>query len=250
MRNLILLISIFLFSINLQASSIQSLDSANTAYKKGSFDKAVESYESILIEGFESAEVYYNLGNSYFKLRNYPKAILNFERAKLLNPEDEDINYNLNLLNSYIVDKVTPLPEFIVYTWVKTIIHRFSVNEWSVFSLSFFSISLLLFLFFLFSGISFLRKLFFWTGTVLLFLFIISTIFAFNSRSEIVNNHAAIITAGVTTAKSSPDYSSTDLFIIHEGTKVIINEELDEWTEIKLLDGSIGWIKSKDFEKI
>ena len=250
MKKFAINLTIIFYALSLNASNTISLDSANSAYKKGDFINAAKGYEKILSEGFESADLYYNLGNTYFRLKEIPKAILNFERARLLNPEDEDINYNLNLVNSFIVDKVTPLPEFIVLTWVKSIINNFTVNQWSIFSLGLFVTSLLLFLLFLFSGISFRRKLFFWAGTLLLFTSIISTVFALNSRSEIVNNHTAIITKAVTTAKSSPDDESTNLFIIHEGTKVIINEELDDWSEIKLLDGSIGWIKTNDFEKI
>lgn len=250
MKKLIIVITSLLFALSINASDILSLDSANASYKKGEFEKAINSYQAILDEGYESSELYYNLGNAYFRMKEIPRAILYFEKARLLNPEDEDINYNLNLLNSYIVDKVTPLPEFIVFTWVNSVMNIFSVNQWSMFGLIFFISSLILFLIFLFSGKAGLRKLFFWTGTIVFFVSIACTIFAIKSRSEIENNKTAIVMVSVTTAKSSPDDSSTDLFIIHEGTKVIINEELEDWTEIKLLDGSIGWIKTKDFEKI
>lgn len=250
MKKTIILILSLLILYNCDASTFPSLDSANFAYKKGEFGKAAKIYELILENEIESSEIYYNLGNTYFRLKEIPKAILNYERAKLLAPEDEDINYNLNLVNSFIVDKVNPLPEFIVFTWIKSIRSTFSVNQWSMFSLLLFIISLLIYLLFLFSGVALWRKLFFWSGTLLLIVSIVIAGFAIKSRSEIVNNHAAIITTPVATAKSSPDDASTDLFIIHEGTKVIISEELEEWSEIKLLDGSIGWVKSKDFEKI
>ncbi len=250
MKKTIILILSLVTIYYCHASTFPALDSANATYKKGEFEKASKIYELILSKGIESAELYYNLGNAYFRLKEIPKAILSYERAKLLSPEDDDINYNLNLVNSYIVDKVNPLPEFIVLTWVKSVIRKFSVNQWSVFSLSLFVISLLVFLVFLFSGVAVWRRLFFWTGSFFLVISVISTIFAINSRSQIVNNHTAIIISAVTTAKSSPDNASTDLFIIHEGTKIIINEELEDWSEIKLLDGSIGWVKSKDFEKI
>jgi hypothetical protein len=190
------------------------------------------------------------LGNSYFRLKNIPQAILNFERAKLLAPEDEDINFNLALTSGFIVDKVNSIPDFFVYTWLKSIINTFTVNQWSIVSLSLFILSLFLIIAFLFSGKVSIRKLFFWTG-ILFFLFsITSTFFAIKYRYEIVNNNSAIVMQAVSTAKSSPNDSSTDLFIIHEGTKVTISEELDDWTEIKLADGNVGWIKSKDIEKI
>lgn len=251
MKKLIISISAILTIVFCQAATTDTaLDSANIAYKKGNYEKAAKIYEAILSSGKESANLYYNLGNAYFRLKDIPNAILNYERAKLLAPDDEDINFNLSLVNSFSVDKVNTVPEFILYTWIKNVIHSFSVNQWAIFSLSFFVFSLLFMLMFLFSGVAGWRKFFFWFGAFIFLISVFTTIFAFNTRSEIVNNNSAIITASVTTAKSSPDDASTDLFIIHVGTKVFINEELDDWTEIKLSDGSIGWVKSKDFEKI
>ena len=250
MKKIIAIITGLFVAVSMFAATTVSLDSANAAYKRGDYEKASKAYESILSAGFESSELYYNLGNTYYRLKDIPKSILNFERAKLLNPEDEDINYNLNLVNSFIVDKVTPLPEFIVLTWVRSVINKFSVNQWSLLGLGSFIASLLIILLFLFSGVARWRKLFFWTGALMLIISVVTTIFAFKSRSEIVNNNSAIIISSVATAKSSPDDASTDLFIIHEGTKVIINEELDDWSEIKLLDGSVGWVKTTDFEEI
>jgi tetratricopeptide (TPR) repeat protein len=244
------IIAIFAVVFSFAATTDSVLDSANVAYKKGDFEKASKIYENILTCGLESAEVYYNLGNSYFRLKNIPKAIINYERAKLLAPDNDDINFNLSLCNSFIIDKVNLLPEFIVYTWFKKLTNSLSINQWAIFSLSFFALSLLFILFFLFSGVAVWRKFFLWFGAFFLIITIGTTIIALKARSEIVNNHFAIVTASVTTAKSSPDDASTDLFIIHEGTKILVNEDLDDWSEIKLLDGSVGWIKSKDYEKI
>jgi tetratricopeptide (TPR) repeat protein len=249
-KSIILIIAILVSIYSFSATTNAILDSANSAYKKGDFDKASKKYETILTSGLESADLYYNLGNSYFRLKNIPKAILNYERAKLLAPDDEDINFNLSLVNSFIVDKVNILPEFIVFTWFNKLTNGLSVNQWSIFSLSFFLVTLIFFLFFLFSGVTGWRKFFLWFGTFFLIISIGTTIVALKARSEIVNNNSAIVIASVTTAKSSPDDASTDLFIIHEGTKILINEELDDWSEIKLLDGSVGWIKSKDYENI
>ena len=249
-KSITLILSILVTIYSFAATTNSALDSANSAYKKGNFEKASKIYETVLASEIESADLYYNLGNSYYRLKNIPKAILNYERAKLLAPDDEDINFNLNLVNSYIVDKVNLLPEFIVFTWFKKLTNSLSVNQWSIFGLSFFALSLIFILFFLFSGVAGWRRFFLWFGAFFLIISIGTTLIALKARSEIVNNHSAIVTASVTTAKSSPDDASTDLFIIHEGTKILINEELDDWSEIKLLDGSVGWIKTKDYENI
>ncbi|MBI5538953.1 MAG: tetratricopeptide repeat protein [Bacteroidia bacterium] len=247
---LIIIFTVFVSFGSFALSTTAALDSATSAYKRGEFEKSVKVYETLLSEGMESATLYYNLGNSYFRLKNIPQAILNFERAKLLSPEDEDINFNLALASGFIVDKVNPIPEFFVYTWIKSVINLFTVNQWSVISLSLFIISLLLIITFLFSGKVSMRKMFFWLGILFFLVSVLSTVIALKSRSFIVNHNAAIVMQAVSTAKSSPNDNSTDLFIIHEGTKVTITEELDDWTEIKLADGSVGWIKSKDIEKI
>lgn len=247
---LLIIFTVFVSYSSFALSANAALDSATSSYKRGDYQKSVKIYETLLSEGMESSTLYYNLGNSYFRLKNIPQAILNFERAKLLAPDDEDINFNLSLASGFIVDKVTPIPEFFVYTWIKSVINIFSVNQWSIVSLSLFVLSLLLIIAFLFSGKISMRKLFFWTGILFFLLSITSTIFAIKGRSEIINNNSAIVMQAVSTVKSSPNDNSTDLFIIHEGTKVTISEELDDWTEIKLADGNVGWIKSKDIEKI
>ncbi|PIP55186.1 MAG: competence protein [Bacteroidetes bacterium CG23_combo_of_CG06-09_8_20_14_all_32_9] len=247
---LIIILSVFISYVSFAVTTNAALDSANAAYKRGDFEKAAKVYETVLSAGLESASLYYNIGNAYFRLRNIPKSILYYERAKLKAPDDEDINFNLNLASGYIVDKINSIPEFFVYTWIKSITNIFSVNQWSYVSLLLFILSLILILAFLFSGKVILRKLFFWLGVLILILSIISTVIAIKSSSAIVNNKSAIVMQAVTTAKSSPDDNSTDLFIIHEGTKVTINEELDDWCEIKLSDGNVGWIKTKDIQKI
>lgn len=248
---IIIIILIFFTSLGSFAINNElAIDSANSNYKNGNYENAIKYYESVLSQGQESVTLYYNLGNAYFRIKNIPKSILNFERAKLLSTEDEDIIFNLNLASSLITDKVNIIPEFFMYTWFTKIINLYSINDWAIISLSFFVFSLVLFLMFLFSIKNILRKLFFWTGSFIFIISLLFIVFAVNGRSAVINNHSAIVMQAVSTAKSSPSDSSTDLFIIHEGTKVTINEKLDDWTEIKLSDGNVGWIKTNDIEEI
>jgi len=250
-KHMIIIIYVFFTSLGSFAiNSELAIDSANSNYKNGNYENAIKYYESILSQGYESASIYYNLGNAYFRIKDIPKSILNFERAKLLSPKDDDINFNLNLTSGLIVDKVNNIPEFIVTAWFKNILNMFSVNIWAAISLVLFVLSLLIILFFLFSKRAYLRKLFFWTGSLIFIISLICLFIAVESRVTIIDNHSAIVMQVVITAKSSPSDSSTDLFIIHEGTKVTINEKLDDWNEIKLSDGNVGWVKSKDIEEI
>lgn len=247
-----LIIFVF-FPLTLASNNLtctQAFDSANTAYKNGDYIKAAELYQEILNQGKESAFIYYNLGNAYFRLKDIPNAIINYERARLLKPGDEDINFNLRLANNFIFDKITPLTEFILFTWLNTVVNFFHSDYWSISGLASFTMFLVFILLFLFSRSLFKRRFFLFTGFLFLLSSILTTTFAIYSYNNIANNSYAIIVASVSTAKSSPDDSGTGLFIIHEGTRVTVNEELDEWAEIKLPDGNVGWIKTKDYIKI
>jgi len=250
MKKIIIILLLFVTTYCSALTPSALIDSANINYKKSFFEKAIKQYEAVIDCGFQSSELYYNLGNSYFRFKNLPKAILYYEKAKLIAPDDEEINFNLNLANSLIIDKVNAVPEFFVSKWIKNAITQFNSNTWAIISLTIFIISLAFLLLFLFSKKIILRKIFFWVGVFLLMFTVFSTYSSISTKNNITNNNSAIIMKSVTTAKSSPSDSSTDLFIVHEGTKIIIRETVEDWSEIKLSDGNIGWLKVSDYERI
>ncbi len=221
----------------------------NDAYKKGKYEEAIKYYESIISKDYESAELYFNLGNSYYKKNELAYAIINYERANRLSPNDKDINFNLELANSKIIDK-NSIPELYLTSLLNSIIKSYSTNQWGVIVIIFFSVFLFITVVFLISKNMTIKKWSFFIGLIFLINTIIAYIFAYKQYTNVVNRNYAIIIEGSVNGKNSPDVSAEDFFVIHEGLKVEITDELEEWYEIKLPDGNIGWVKNTVLEII
>lgn len=231
-------------------SQDQRFDSANKLYTNSEFDEAIIAYEEILKSGVEHKSIYFNLGNTYYKKGNLPKAILNFERAKLLDPDDDDVIYNLELANSLKIDKIETVGQFFLSNWTKGLINMGSSNFWATISAISFSLLLLLLALFLFSRIITLKRASFFIGILTAIIFIFSTSFSSIQKNKLVNRNTAIVFSPSVTVNSSPDNSGTELFVLHEGTKVKILETLGSWKKIELSDGSQGWMPSVALEII
>jgi tetratricopeptide (TPR) repeat protein len=245
----LLIISLFT-ALNIAASPVDSLQAANKAYAANEYEKAAEMYESILDSGYESAALYYNLGNAWFKNNNIPKAILNYERAKLLAPNDEDIRFNLELANQFVIDKIEPLPQPFFVNWGKQLINIFSSNQWAIISIAAFVFTLILALVYLLSKRIVLRKTAFGISVFFLIIAIVTFSFSARQKARIYSHNHAVIFNPTVTVKASPDEGGTDLFVIHEGLKVEIEQKLNNWVEIELEDGNSGWVKTEVLEEI
>ena len=245
------ILGLFLILASGKAQNYSELfNSANELYKKGQYDTAINVYKKIIEKGYESADIYYNIANAYYKTRNIPKAILYYEKALLLRPNDEEIKYNLQLAQTMIVDKINVLPEFFLKRFWRDFQKLLSSNSWAIFSLSFFIIALITFIIYLFSKTLFIKKTFFYFFVIFFIFSAISFSNSYNQKVNIEKKDTAIIMAGSVTVKSSPDDNGTELFVIHEGTKVWLIDELGEWVNIKIADGNKGWIKKDDLELI
>lgn len=222
----------------------------NQAYNEGLYDSAIMVYTNVLDQGFESYELYYNLGNAYFKNNDLPSAILFYEKAKKIAPNIEDVNFNLSIANSMIIDKIETVPELFYKKWWNYFYNAFSEDTWTILSI----ISWVLLLFFI--GLFIIaktrrvKKLSFYIG--LLFLFLTIGTFGLSSQKYYYTkeNMEAIIFTPTVTAKSSPTQNSVDLFVIHEGTKVQIMDEIQGWVKIKIRNGSIGWLNVNSLKLI
>ncbi|MFC2086871.1 tetratricopeptide repeat protein [Bacteroidota bacterium] len=239
---------VFIFSVYLTSAS--DFERANRLYNADSFAEAIEIYESIVDSGFESAEIYYNLGNAYYKSHNLPKAILNYERARLLNPHDEDIQYNLELTNTMIVDKIEKIRPVFYITWFINVYRFFSPELWAIISGVAFVLSFLAILIYIFSGNIFVKRIMFYSGVFLVLISIFTFLFSYKHMQFIQQYNSAIVMSPTVSIKSTPNENGTDLFILHEGTRVKIEESLGEWVEIKIDDGNKGWMKANDIEII
>ena len=248
---------IFAFLIVLQqaifaqtASDYAVTKDANKAYTSGQFQKAVDLYEKLVKSGYSAAELYYNLGNAYYRIRDYKSAILNYERAKKLKPDDENILINLDFCQKYVQDKIEVAPKFFLVNWLDAFFNWFSAKAWSLISILTFIAFLSLTLAFLFTKSLLFRKLSFYLGIILILVSIVSFYSAYEQNKEMTNHDTGIIFSQSVSVKSSPNESGTVLFVIHEGLKVNITNNSEGWKEIKLSDGKVGWLPNESIVEI
>jgi tetratricopeptide (TPR) repeat protein len=250
MKKLIFILFFFGGIINANAQPENLLKEANNLYAANQFDKAIKVYENIVNQGLESSELYFNLGNAYYKNGQLTKAILYYERAKLLSPNDDAIQFNLDLVNQFVVDKIEPLPIPFFLKWGQSILNMFTSNGWAYINIFTFILMLVLAGFFVFARTIQIKKSSFSLAIAFLALSLFSFVLAGKQNSKLTHRNSAIIFSPTVTVKSSPDESGTDLFVVHEGLKVEIKEEIGGWADIKLEDGNAGWVKKGVFERI
>lgn len=220
----------------------QQLLQAQDLYAEAKYDSAALIYQSIIDSGYQSPELYYNMGNAYFKLQEIPSAILYYEKALKLRPSDENIQYNLNLLNTMIPDRIEAVPKLFFIRWYESLYNYFPIDTWAYIGLGLFSLFSLLMIVFFLSGRILLKKLGFWSAIFFLVLSLFSFFLTSQKYASFKNHDEAIIFTPSITVKSSPTKNSVDLFVIHEGTKVTILDAVGTWRKIKIENGSIGWI--------
>jgi len=239
-----------LIFISASISAQNLLNEANTAYAEKNYQQAVDLYEKVLNENGVSSEVYYNLGNAYFRMKQVAPAILNYERALLLDPGNRDVRHNLAYAQAQTVDKIEAVGEFFLTTAYNAVKNLYSADQWASYAI----VSFLLFLagaaLFFFTRRTIWRKIGFYSGLLFLVCCLIFNTFSFNQKRALTHRNTAIIFVPTVTIKSTPDNSGTDLFILHSGTKVEVNNTTDDWCEIETADGNVGWIKWGDLEVI
>lgn len=221
---------------------------ANAQYAEGNYAEAAESYRQVLAEQ-PSAEVYYNLGNAYFKQGELSQSILAYERALRLRPLYKDAQYNLKFAQSRIVDDIEDTNSFFVSNWLKAVRNLLSEQTWMWLSVALFLLTLTGAMLFAFSREVWIRKTAFYTAVVALVISIVACANAGSLHKRDTLRAEAVITQGIVNAKSSPDRSGTDLFTLHEGTKVVIKEQLGNWCNIHV-GNNIGWIPLTTLERI
>ncbi|MCQ2183137.1 MAG: BatD family protein [Bacteroidales bacterium] len=233
-------------------SYIDSLWVAGTsAYAEGYWEEAAQAWSTIRAGGLESPELYYNIGNAYFKSGDISHAILNYERALKLDPSYADARFNLEFANARIQDKIEVVPEFFLEAWGRKACWLLPSNIWAILFIVGLAITLALALMFVLGRNSRSRKIGFFAGIVMLILSLVALDFALWQRSDYRNADKAIVVRAVASVKSSPSGdASTDLFILHEGTKVTILDSVGEWLNVELSDGRQGWLRSSELEII
>lgn len=232
------------------SAAAQSKVQADELYSQEEYEQAIDLYEQLLTQG-ASAEVYYNLGNAYFRVDSIARAILNWERALLLLPGDADIRYNLQLARAKTVDKIAPEREMFFVTWYHQLVSLLSVDAWAFTALISLCVALVLLLVYFFSVEERLRRWSFFASLALMAVFLLANLFALQQRKSLASRQAAVVMSESVSVKNIPSDNGTDEFTIHAGTKVNITDDtMADWTHIVLPDGREGWVIPTVIEKI
>ena len=231
-------------------SAEKSWDAANKAYQEADYKRAETLYRAILEQGLHSAKLYYNLANTLFKQEKLGEAILYYNKALRLSPADEDVRHNLEYAENSTKDSIEQIPEFFLFAWIRAVRNLMSCDGWTIFSLVILVIGLAAALFYLLAQRISTRKAGFYVMVLVALLFLVATLFANYERKAIVNHNEAIVMSSAVSVKSSPDRAATELFVLHEGTKLSIGERMDGWVEVRIADGRKGWIESSRIAEI
>lgn len=239
-----------LFTMKAEAQTAEGLMSrANTLYNESAYDSAAAVYEDIIGMGYSSAVLYYNLGNTYYKLRDYPMAIYYYEKSLKLDPNNEDTKHNIDIANAFISDKIEAVPTLFLKNWWNNLSNSFSANTWAVISLIILVLLLASLFIYLTTKTRFIKKSMFFSCIILIIILICSFTISAQKYNYIKSQNEGIIITPTITVKSSPSSTSVDLFVLHEGSKVKVLDRADEWEKIKIANGSIGWIPSSSVIK-
>ena len=223
---------------------------ADAEYAKGNYQQAIVDYEELLQNGV-SADLYYNLGNAYFRTENITKAILNYERAHMLSPGDEDIQFNLQFARSKTIDKITPQSEMFFVGWYHSLVNLTSVDRWAYTAVVSIILVLVLLLMYLFAENITLRKIGFYGAVASLLLFLLANLFAFQQKRMLEDRCGAIVMSSSVNVRKSPAEKAEAAFVLHEGTRVdITDKSIKGWREVRLADGREGWVEDGKIEEI
>lgn len=245
----VLYILIAMFVVLPMWASQDKWEKASALYADKDYEGAAAIYRELLNSG-ESPELYYNYANTLYKTGNLGAAVLNYERALRLDPNNEDARFNLDFVNSKITDKIVPVERFFLYDWIDALGRVLTTNQWAWMSVITFVLFLSLALTYLFSRRRWLRKSAFFVALSLFVVSVLSFAYAFSTKNKLDRRADAIVMSGTVSVKSSPDDGGTELFVLHEGTKVSIISTLGEWGEIRIADGNVGWMLLSDVERI
>ncbi len=235
-------------------SSLAQTDSAfndgNTLYSEGKYEEAISRYQDILDQGLESAELYYNMGNAAFRSNKVGYSVLYYKKALKTDPAFEPASKNLKYVSLYLEDKLDSVPELFLKRWVKEFFNMFPLAVWSLFSVILFALILISLLVYVFGSAMWVKKTGFFVGLISIVILALSFSATMHHHHNVKHPDQAVIIAPSVVVKSTPSDSGTDLFVLHEGTSLTSDDLVGEWTEIKIIDGRVGWVRSKTLEII
>jgi tetratricopeptide (TPR) repeat protein len=240
----IILIVLFFTTYMFANSVTNDFDNGNQLYQAGKYQEAIKRYEQLLKSGVHSSELYFNIGNCYFKLHKTAPAIFNFEKALLLNPNDCEILNNLDFVKKTTIDEVVEAPKVGFSALIQSFTSSHHYNTWAWIAVVFSILFLISFIIYFFSISTLVKRIFFTSMIVFLLADLVSIFSGFYEKSISENQHFAIVFENSISVKSEPKSSATEVFVLHEGTKVSVLETMNSYKKIQLLDLKQGWIKS------
>lgn len=249
--NIVLVLFMLLTGMLAQAQEPDSLFSAaNKFYQQENYEKALEYYQQIEKQQLESAELYFNMANIYYKTNQVAPSVYYYEKALQLSPNDQDIRFNLEFANAMVLDNIEPLPKSLGQKFIELIVLRFTYETWAKISVSLAFVFAILFLLYHFSYSTVKKRIYFVTSILTVILVTTFLFFTYRNKHYVDNNISAIIFSSQADVKSAPTGSSDVYFELHEGTKVLVLETLDNWKKIKIADGKMGWINAADLKEL
>jgi len=250
MGKLFFYIALLFSLIGFSQTSEELFSKGNNLYQHGKYSEAIELYSSIEKEGLISDDLFFNLGNCYYKLNKVAPSIYYYEKVLKINPIHEDAIFNLAFAKRMTIDVIEELPKTFLQRFSSNVIQKLPFDTWAIIAVLASFLASLLFLFYHFS-FSTKKKLFYFNISIFaVFVLLISIFFAFHNYNTVQKNRSAIIFVAEVEIKNAPSTSSEVIFELHEGTKVVILDELDNWKKIKIADGKIGWIYADDLKEI
>ena len=242
---------LYLFLLIFQISLAQTaFENGNQFYQKENYQSAISSYESIINTGKQSAELYFNLGNSYYKLHKVAPAIYNFEKALLLNPNDKDIQTNLDFARKIAIDDIKVMPKVGFHKLIQNFTSNYHYDTWAWIAVVFAFVFLLFFVGYYFSQTTLLKRVFFIGMFAVLLGISLSVASGIYEKNHYDNEKPAIVFSEIATVKSEPKATSPDSFVLHEGTKVYVLENIANWKKIQLTDETTGWIEADAIKEL
>ena len=246
-KSTILLIFLFYFSCN---SFCNDLKDAEKAYDSKNFKISIHHYQKLINEGYKSYQLYFNLGNCYYKLHKVAPAIYNYEKALLLSPNDTEIKTNLEFARKMAVDDIKVIPRVGFSKLIQDFTAKYYYDTWAWIAVAFAFLFLLFFVGYYFSHSTVFKRVFFFGMFFWLLGIGLSTASGFYEKGRMDNERPAIVFAETASVKSEPKISATDAFVLHEGTKVYILESIANWKKVELTDETTGWIEESAIKKI
>ncbi|WP_372794413.1 tetratricopeptide repeat protein [Lutibacter sp.] len=250
MKKIFFSIALLFSSIVFSQTSDELFSKGNNLYQNGKYSEAIELYSSIEKQGLISDDLFFNLGNCYYKLNKVAPSIYYYEKALKINPTHQDASFNLAYAKRMTIDVIEDLPQTFLQRFSSTVIQKLPFETWAIIAVLASFLASILFLLYHFSYASRKKLFYFNTSIFAVFVLLISTFFAFHNYDTVKKNRTAIVFVDKVEIKNAPSTSSEVVFELHEGTKVLILDELDSWKKIKIADGKIGWIYADDIKEI